>query len=104
MDVVHVVYTDKDSILLDKEKNIIPIDHTLLEAKYLSDISFSSNDYCLNALLNILPQKLYIHLITNYEDEFITTLKLIFENRISICNDCDICHVYRLTNNVVAKE
>lgn len=104
MDVVHVVYTNKDSILLDKEKNIIPIDHTLLEAKYLSDISFSSNDYCLNALLNILPQKLYIHLIRNYEDEFITTLKLIFENRISICNDCDICHVYRLTNNVVAKE
>ena len=78
MDVVHLVYTNKDCILLDKNKNIIPLDNSLLDAKYLSDISFSSNDYCLNALLNILPKKLYIHLINNYEDEFITTLKLIF--------------------------
>ena len=104
MDVVHLVYTNKDCILLDKNKNIIPLDNSLLDAKYLSDISFSSNDYCLNALLNILPKKLYIHLINNYEDEFITTLKLIFDNNVSICTDCDICHVYRLTNNMVAKE
>lgn len=104
MDTVHLVYTNKECILLDQEKNIIPMDPNLLDAKYLSDISFSSNDYCLNALLNILPKKLYIHLIGQLEDEFITTLKLIFENRISICMDCDICHVYRLTNNVMAKE
>ncbi len=102
--IVHLVYVNKDSILLDENKNVIPHDKHLLNAKYLSDISFSSNDYCLNTLLNILPEKLYIHLINEYEDEFITTLKLIFENRVSICTDCDICHVYRLTNNVLAKE
>lgn len=40
MDIVHLVYTNKESILLDKNKDLIPIDSSLLEAKYLSDISF----------------------------------------------------------------
>lgn len=104
IDVVHLVYTNKESILLDKNKDLIPIDTNLLNATYLSDISFSSNDYCLNTLLNILPDKLYIHLISGFEDEFITTLKLIFDSRVNICSDCDICHVYRLTSNVASKE
>lgn len=104
IDTVHLVYSNKDSILLDANRDLIPIDTSLLNAKYLSDISFSSNDYCLNTLLNILPNKLYIHLINEYEDEFITTLKLIFDSRIFVCTDCDICHVYRLTNNVVSKD
>lgn len=99
--VLHLVYVNKESILLDDNKNIISTKNNIFEAKYLSDITFSSNDYCLNTLLNLLPEKLYIHLIDNYEDEFINTLKLIFENRVSICNDCDICRVYRLTNNIV---
>lgn len=103
VDTVHLVYVNKESILIDNNKNIIPIQDNLFDAKYLSDISFSSNDYCLNTLLNLLPNKLNIHLIDNYEDEFINTLKLIFENRVSICNECDICRVYRLTNNIVTK-
>lgn len=101
---VHLVYVNKESILIDNDKNIISTQDNIFSAKYLSDISFSSNDYCLNTLLNILPKKLTIHLINNYEDEFITTLKLIFSDRVSLCNDCDICHVYRLTNNVAVKE
>lgn len=103
-DNVHLVYVNKESILLDDDRNIVSTEDNIFNAKYLSDISFSSNDYCLNTLLNILPKKLTIHLVNNYEDEFITTLKLIFEDRVSICNDCDICHVYRLTNNVAIKE
>ena len=101
---IHLVYVNKESILIDSDKNIIHTKDKSFDAKYLSDISFSSNDYCLNALLNLLPQKLYIHLIDNYEDEFINTLKLIFENRVTICNDCDICRIYRMTNNVATKE
>ncbi len=49
----------------------------------------------LNTLLNILPKKIYIHLIDKEVDEFITTLQLIFENRVQICKDCDICRIYR---------
>lgn len=101
IDTLHLVYINKESILLDNNKNIIDTNDNIFDAKYLSDISFSSNDYCLNTLLNLLPNKLNIHLVDNYDDEFITTLKLIFENRVSICNDCDICRVYRLTNNIV---
>jgi len=101
---VHLVYVNKESILLDSNKHIIPIKDNIFDAKYLSDISFSSNDYCLNTLLNLLPKKLHIHLVDNFEDEFISTLKLIFEHRVLICNECDICRVYRLTNNIFTTE
>ena len=64
-------------------------------AKYLSDITFSSNDYTLNVLLSLLPKKIYIHLIDDKIDEFITTLILIFENRIDLCTECPICKIYK---------
>ena len=77
-------------------KNSIKLDDSILNSKYLSDITFSSNDYTLNTLLTLLPKKIYIHLIDNIQDEFITTLKLIFDDRVCICNDCDICKIHKL--------
>lgn len=97
--IVHLVYTNGESILLNEDKNIISLEDNIFNAKYLSDISFSSNDYALNALLTLLPKKIEIHLI-GYEDEFINTLKLIFGTRISICTDCNLCRTYHVLNNV----
>ena len=94
MDIVHLVYNSKEPILLDKNKNIIKTDINLLNAKYLSDISFSSLDMILNTLLNIIPKKIYVHLIDD-KDEFINTLELIFEKRINFCTDCNICSIYK---------
>ena len=34
-------------------------------------------------------------IIDNSIDEFINTLGLIFENRIEICTDCNICKIYK---------
>lgn len=93
---VHLIYTKTDTILIDENKNIISTDDNLLKAKYLSDITFSSNDYALNTLLNLIPEKIIIHLVDNYSDEFINTLKLIFEDRVQICTDCNICKLYKL--------
>ena len=98
-DMLHLIYTNGESILLDKDKNIIQVDYNLNNAKYLSDITFSSNDIALNTLLSLLPKKIEVHLI-NEEDEFINTLKLIFENRIKICTSCNICKTYRALNNI----
>ena len=95
---VHLVYANQESILLDKSHNTINTDDHVFEAKYLSDISFSSNDYALNTLLTLLPEKIYIHLINCTEDEFINTLKLIFDDRIYLCKDCDICKIYKSNN------
>lgn len=92
---VHIIYSNKESILLDENKNIINPDNDIFKAKYLSDISFSANDYTLNSLLNLIPNKIYIHLIDNTIDEFIQTLKLVFENRVYLCNDCNICEIYK---------
>lgn len=93
-DVVHLVYLKENPILLDNYRNIIPINKNSLDAKYLSDISFSSNDYLLNTLLNLLPKKFYIHLAENFMDEFISTLILIFDGKVELCNDCNLCAFY----------
>ena len=68
--------------------------------KYFSDITFSDNDFILNTLLNILPQKIYLHLVSISPNnfDFINTIKLVFENKITICQDCNICNLYK--NNI----
>lgn len=98
-DIIHLVYVNGESILLDKDKNIIKLNNKINTVQYLSDISFSSNDIALNTLLSILPSKIEIHIIDK-EDEFINTLKLIFEDRVRICNDCNICRTYRKINDI----
>ena len=96
---IHLVSYNHDIFLLDENLQKIKIDKKLLNAKYLSDVSFSKNDYILNTLLNILPQKIYLHLSSPLENsDFINTLKLIFEDRVEICNDCNICNLYKNLN------
>lgn len=97
---IHLIYLNQESILLDNEKNVIQLNTDITDAKYLSDITFSSNDYCLNTLLNLLPKKIYIHLLDNKEDEFITTLKSIFEKRICFCTNCEMCNIYKIQNKI----
>ena len=93
--VVHLIYSSTNSTLLDENLNVVEDNREAFDAKYLSDISFSSNDYTLNSLLNLLPKKIYIHLLDDYVDEFINTIQSIFENRIFICKDCNICKMYK---------
>lgn len=92
---LHLIYKDKTSIIIDDNKNIISCNDNIRKATYVSDISFSSNDFALNTLLNLVPKKITLHLIDSYCDEFINTLKLIFQDKIIICEDCDICNMYR---------
>lgn len=92
---VHIVYSSSDSVVLDENKNIVLVSDSIFKAKYLSDISFSSNDYTLNSLLTLLPKNIYIHLVDGCIDEFINTLQLVFENRVHLCTDCNICEIYK---------
>lgn len=92
---VHIIFSSSESILLDENKNPIVVRDDIFKAKYLSDISFSSNDYILNSLLTLLPKKIYIHLVDDYIDEFVNTLQLVFENRVNLCTDCNICNLYK---------
>lgn len=98
---LHLIYFKDKVILLDNKKQNIDIKSSnSTHAKFLSDISFSDNDCVLNYLLNALPEHLTIHLPSEHflQDEFINTLKLIFENRISICTNCNLCSVYKYVN------
>lgn len=96
-DVIHVIYTKNEPILMDEGQNILVYDNKFEYPKYLSDITFSSKDYCLNALLNLLPKKIIVHLLAE-EDEFVETLKLIFQKRLMICRECSICKTFTLLN------
>ena len=93
---VHLISLHNTTFLLDENLQLMDIDKNALNAKYLSDVSFSNNDYVLNTLLNLLPQKIHLHLVSPLSNiDFINTLQLIFENRIEVCNDCNICHLYK---------
>lgn len=93
---VHLISLGNDILLLDENMEMIDVDKNALKAKYLSDVSFSNNDYVLNTLLNLLPKKIHLHLVSASGNlDFINTLQLVFENRIEICNDCDICNLYK---------
>ncbi|MBR1654259.1 MAG: putative sporulation protein YtxC [Clostridia bacterium] len=94
---IHVIYSNAEPILLDEKQNILVYDNQFEHPKYLSDITFSSKDYCLNALLNLLPKKIVVHMLTT-EDEFIETLKLIFGKKLMICKECNICKTFTLLN------
>lgn len=103
--VLHLVVSSSGITILDENLNVVEINKNLLGPKYLSDVSFSENDYVLNTLLNLLPQKIFLHLVESSIDnfEFINTLKLIFENNIQICNDCSICNLYKNINSSTIK-
>ncbi|MBO6232564.1 MAG: putative sporulation protein YtxC [Clostridia bacterium] len=102
-DTLHIVYSKDFTLILDEDKRIIDNSKEAFKAKFLSDISFSVNDYTLNTLLTLLPKKIYVHLIDNNIDEFITTLTLIFENRLEICTNCNICTLYKDTELIKNK-
>ena len=84
--VVNLYYDSAKPKLFDENNNLIDVKDDCFDMKYLSDISFSSNDYILNALLTLIPKKIVVHLSGCHTDDFINTLSLIFENRITICN------------------
>lgn len=98
---LNLIYLKDQSLLFDENNQNIDIKSSnSLHAKFLSDITFSDNDYVLNYLLNTLPSHLTLHIPFegSLEDDFINTLKLIFENRVSICNNCNLCCIYKHIN------
>ena len=97
LDTVHMIYSNAEPILLDDQNNILVYDNQFENPKYLSDITFSSKDFCLNTLLNLLPRRIVVHLLVD-EDEFIETLRQIFGNRLMICKECNICRTFSLLN------
>lgn len=93
--ILHLIYVNHEAILLDENINVI--EQEMFSSDYMSDISFSSNDYALNTLIGKLPQTIHLHLISP-KDEFINTLELIFGEKIKICDGCEICNAYKLLN------
>lgn len=90
---LHLIYQKTNSIILDENNNVLNINNEKINTKYLSDVSFNSNDYILDFLLSNIPNKLYVHLLET-EDEFTHTLKQIFYDRIKLCTECKLCNLF----------
>ena len=91
--VVNLIYINSEGILLSDDGKIIDLES--FDSDYLSDISFSKNDYVLNTLVGILPEEIVLHLISP-RDQFIKTIELIFENRVKVCRSCELCKAYKM--------
>jgi len=94
--ILHLIYSKNNTVLINNNKSIVSTHDTVFNAKYLSDITFCENDYILNSLLTLLPEKLFIHIIDRPVDDFINTLQMIFVGRVVICKDCPICRTYNI--------
>ena len=92
-ELIHLVYSQKDNLitLFDENYITLPLNHDIKSIKYLGDISFSNNDLILNTLLSNIPKKLVIHIPSGNINEFISTIILIFNAQVSICNNCNFC-------------
>lgn len=91
--IVNLIYVNSSGILLSDNGNYIKLDG--FNSSYVSDISFSQNDYIINTLVGILPSEIRVHLISP-EDQFIKTIEMIFTDKVLFCEGCDICKAYKL--------
>ena len=94
-DIVNLVYVNNEAILLSENGSIIALDE--FDSKYLSDISFSNNDYVLNTLVGLLPRQIILHL-SSPKDNFIKTIELIFGDKVKTCKGCELCSAYEILN------
>lgn len=78
---IHLIYSTDEKSLIDEDNNLIT---TTSEKKYLSDISFSENDFILNSILSLMPGKIIIH-CDNEQDNFIQFLAAIFGEKCKFC-------------------
>lgn len=94
-EIINLIYTNSEGILLTADGKYVKLEN--FNSTYLSDVTFSKNDYILNTLIGLLPNKIIVHLISP-KDQFIKTIEMIFENRVEICKGCEFCKTYSLLN------
>lgn len=93
--VLNLIYVNSEGILINDSGEFVELED--FGSSYFSDISFSKNDYILNTLVGTLPSKIIIHLISP-KDQFIKTIELIFEDKVTICTGCELCKAYKMLN------
>ncbi|NLZ54516.1 MAG: sporulation protein [Thermoanaerobacteraceae bacterium] len=90
-DLINVVFSDNQIILMDENLNIIEKDSSLdLIAKDNPDVNM--DDIAVSTLINIAPRRITIHGFNgNEKREVANALYNIFEGKVRFCNHCDVC-------------
>jgi len=90
-DLVHVITKDKGFYLLDGNLNKIKHDFLIDFKDEIINNEIDKNDLLISILISIAPKKVVIHSKDKLDVETISTLKNVFENKITFCEKCNLC-------------
>ncbi|MCY6482772.1 putative sporulation protein YtxC [Clostridium aestuarii] len=93
-----IIQQDSRYLIQDKDGNDImkEILSDLSDAKYNGAVSIE--DLIISGLITYCPQKIIIHCRNNcINKEIINTIKKVFEDKVSFCDDCKMCKKIKTT-------
>lgn len=87
------IYVDKEGKYLLKDENGNDIESKMIDE--LCDVNVNGvniDDVLISGLITLSPEKIIIHCKERFNNkEIIETILNVFENKVSFCNDCEIC-------------
>jgi len=91
VELVHVVALENDyNVLDDNLQNIQDEIYNLTQKNF--KLNLTKEDLLLSRLISISPKRLIIHNAQKkINDDLLTLLEIVFEKRLTICENCDIC-------------
>lgn len=100
---VHVVvYSQEFFRLLDEEGNPLEPDYLQGILGGLSNVELNYEDLLLSALITLAPRRIYLHHPGTLE--ITDTIQQVFFERVTLCQDCDLCRSCFGPTPVKAKE
>lgn len=89
-----IIKRNGEYFVCDENKNNIMLEliNEIYEPKYNGIVNVE--DMIISGLITNSPKSIVIHNVDNCSNkEFIETIKNVFENRVSLCNDCELCEL-----------
>ena len=92
-ELINVIIKGDNYLLLDKDNK--PIENGLLNVmdEDLWNEDMSKGDLLVSSLIVLSPLKLIVHIEENKEKDLIDILSKVFKDKITICNNCNICEL-----------
>lgn len=97
---VNIIMNGDDFQIKDFDNIPINNDFIVFTLEELFDGDINQGDILLNTLLALMPSEIKIHIETGKENKLLNILKVIFEDRLTICNGCNLCYMDIIKNKM----
>lgn len=99
IDTVNIFFMkEKKYILYDKDMKIINNDYLREIAKEMDENDMGYDDLLISSLITIAPKKLILHTQERKEDDIIKIIMSIFNDKVEICDGCNLCSMSNKMN------